>query len=79
MAAKAKCVPLPRPGIRLTIRSTSRTDKCLPQDGISIICVILRNIDAEAIDYDTLIYCYLKVCRLRRGPVWPVFQLAGRY
>ncbi len=32
-----------------------------PQDGISIICVILRNIDAESIDYDTLIYCYLKV------------------
>lgn len=33
------------------------------QDGLSIICIILRNIDAESIDYDTLLYCYLKVCR----------------
>lgn len=31
------------------------------KDGLSIICVILRNIDAESIDYDTLIYCYLTV------------------
>lgn len=31
------------------------------KDGLSIICVILRNIDAESIDYDTLIYCYLKI------------------
>lgn len=31
------------------------------QDGLSIICIILRNIDDESIDYDTLIYCYLKV------------------
>ncbi|KAK3386913.1 hypothetical protein B0H63DRAFT_468596 [Podospora didyma] len=31
------------------------------KDGMSIICIILRNIDAESIDYDTLIYCYLKI------------------
>ncbi|TLS24731.1 hypothetical protein PpBr36_08009 [Pyricularia pennisetigena] len=31
------------------------------KDGLSIICVILRNIDVEAIDYDTLVYCYLKI------------------
>lgn len=33
------------------------------KDGLSIICIILRNIDDESIDYDTLIYCYLKVSR----------------
>jgi neurofibromin 1 len=31
------------------------------KDGLSIICIILRNIDGEVIDYDTLIYCYLKL------------------
>ncbi|KAH8677702.1 GTPase-activator protein for ras-like GTPase [Xylariales sp. PMI_506] len=31
------------------------------KDGLSIICVILRNIDSDAIDYDTLLYCYLKI------------------
>ncbi|KAL2257760.1 hypothetical protein VTK26DRAFT_9213 [Humicola hyalothermophila] len=31
------------------------------KDGMSIICIILRHIDAESIDYDTLIYCYLKI------------------
>jgi len=31
------------------------------KDGLSIICIILRNIDAESIDYDTLLYCYLKI------------------
>ncbi|CAK7197774.1 5'-3' exoribonuclease 2 [Sporothrix eucalyptigena] len=31
------------------------------KDGLSIICVILRNIDADSIDYDTLIFCYLKI------------------
>ncbi|KAK4119986.1 hypothetical protein N657DRAFT_683989 [Parathielavia appendiculata] len=31
------------------------------KDGLSIICIILRNIDGESIDYDTLIYCYLKI------------------
>ncbi|KAK3315246.1 hypothetical protein B0H66DRAFT_337826 [Apodospora peruviana] len=31
------------------------------QDGLSIICIILRNIDAESVDYDTLLYCYLKI------------------
>lgn len=31
------------------------------KDGVSIICVILRNIDAESIDYDTLMYYYLKI------------------
>ena len=32
------------------------------KDGLSIICVILRNIDSESIEYETLIYCYLRVC-----------------
>ncbi|KAB5585388.1 hypothetical protein GE09DRAFT_24575 [Coniochaeta sp. 2T2.1] len=31
------------------------------KDGLSIICIILRNIDPESIDYDTLLYCYLKI------------------
>ncbi|PKS06874.1 hypothetical protein jhhlp_006950 [Lomentospora prolificans] len=30
-------------------------------DGLSIVCVILRHIDAENIDYDTVLYCYLKI------------------
>lgn len=39
-----------------------KLSKLTVQDGLSIICIILRNIDAESIDYDTLLYCYLKVC-----------------
>ncbi|KAI8299810.1 GTPase-activator protein for Ras-like GTPase [Colletotrichum sp. SAR11_59] len=31
------------------------------KDSLSIICMILRHIDAESIDYDTLLYCYLKI------------------
>ncbi|KAI8227427.1 Neurofibromin [Colletotrichum sp. SAR 10_86] len=31
------------------------------KDSLSIICIILRHIDAESIDYDTLLYCYLKI------------------
>ncbi|KAK4144136.1 uncharacterized protein C8A04DRAFT_11820 [Dichotomopilus funicola] len=31
------------------------------KDGLSIICIILRHIDGEAIDFDTMIYCYLKI------------------
>ncbi|KAL2265612.1 hypothetical protein VTJ83DRAFT_6712 [Remersonia thermophila] len=31
------------------------------KDGLSIICIILRYIDGETIDYDTLIFCYLKI------------------
>lgn len=31
------------------------------KDGLSIICVILRHIETEGIDHDTLLYCYLKV------------------
>ncbi|KAK6226218.1 gtpase-activator protein for ras-like gtpase [Colletotrichum tabaci] len=31
------------------------------KDSLSIICIILRHIDAENIDYDTLLYCYLKI------------------
>ena len=31
------------------------------KDGLSIICVILRHIETEGIDYDTLLYCYLKI------------------
>ncbi|TDZ28740.1 Neurofibromin [Colletotrichum spinosum] len=33
------------------------------KDSLSIICIILRHIDAENIDYDTLLYCYLKAYR----------------
>ncbi|SPO00484.1 related to neurofibromin [Cephalotrichum gorgonifer] len=31
------------------------------KDGLSIICIILRHIDSENIDYDTVLYCYLKL------------------
>ena len=31
------------------------------KDGLSIICVILRNIETEGIDYDTLLYYFLKI------------------
>ncbi|KAK0635111.1 hypothetical protein B0T17DRAFT_515391 [Bombardia bombarda] len=31
------------------------------KDGLSIICIILRNIDTESVDCDTLLYCYLKI------------------
>ncbi|KAG7136829.1 hypothetical protein HYQ45_018876 [Verticillium longisporum] len=30
-------------------------------DGLSIICIILRHMDSESIDYETLIFCYLKL------------------
>ncbi|CAI4211762.1 unnamed protein product [Parascedosporium putredinis] len=39
------------------------------KDGLSIVCVILRHIDAENIDYDTILYCYLKIAsRLWQRP-----------
>ncbi|PTB71434.1 ras GTPase-activating protein [Trichoderma longibrachiatum ATCC 18648] len=31
------------------------------KDGLSIICIILRHIEADNIDYDTMLYCYLKI------------------
>jgi neurofibromin 1 len=31
------------------------------KDGLSIICIILRNIDGESIDYDTLVYSYFRI------------------
>ncbi|KAI0831620.1 GTPase [Hypoxylon sp. FL0890] len=31
------------------------------RDGLSVICVILRHIDQDSIDYDTLLYCFLKI------------------
>ncbi|KAF3935966.1 Neurofibromin [Dactylella cylindrospora] len=31
------------------------------KDGMPVICVILRNINAETIDVELLIYCYLKI------------------
>jgi neurofibromin 1 len=31
------------------------------KDGLSVICLILRHVEVENIDYDTLLYCYLKV------------------
>lgn len=40
----------------------------LLQDGLSIICVILRHIDVDSIDFDTLIYCYLKVWTALSSP-----------
>jgi hypothetical protein len=48
---RSVCPPVISEGFLLTI----------PKDGLSIICIILRNIDTEAMDYDLLLYCYLKV------------------
>ncbi|KAG8413742.1 Ras GTPase activating protein ira2 [Metarhizium acridum] len=31
------------------------------KDGLSTVCVILRHIENESIDYDTLLYCFLKI------------------
>lgn len=31
------------------------------KEGLSVICIILRNIDMEGTDYDLLLYCYLKI------------------
>ncbi|KAG6037539.1 hypothetical protein E4U41_005005 [Claviceps citrina] len=31
------------------------------KDGLSIVCVILRHVENETIDYDTLLFCYLKI------------------
>jgi hypothetical protein len=31
------------------------------KDAVSVVCIILRHIDTESIDYDTLLFCYLKV------------------
>ncbi|KAI0182148.1 GTPase [Hypoxylon sp. FL1284] len=31
------------------------------RDGLSVICVILRHVDQDSIDYDTLLYCFLKI------------------
>ncbi|KAI0121575.1 GTPase [Hypoxylon sp. NC0597] len=31
------------------------------RDGLSVICIILRHIDQDSIDYDTLLYCFLKI------------------
>ncbi|KAL2170034.1 hypothetical protein VTG60DRAFT_5374 [Thermothelomyces hinnuleus] len=31
------------------------------KDGLSIICIILRYIDGDSMDFDTLLYCYLKI------------------
>lgn len=42
---------------------------------MSIICIILRNIDDENIDYDTLIYCYLKVSGDKI--IWPFLVANG--
>ncbi|PHH85358.1 hypothetical protein CDD83_544 [Cordyceps sp. RAO-2017] len=39
------------------------------KDGLSIVCIILRHIEDERIDYDTLLYCYLKIAsRLWQEP-----------
>ncbi|KAL2759502.1 hypothetical protein ACRALDRAFT_1074229 [Sodiomyces alcalophilus JCM 7366] len=31
------------------------------KDSLPIICIILRHIDSESIDYDTLLFCFLKI------------------
>ncbi|RDA91312.1 hypothetical protein CP533_3012, partial [Ophiocordyceps camponoti-saundersi (nom. inval.)] len=31
------------------------------KDGLSIVCIILRHIEDDRIDYNTLLYCYLKI------------------
>jgi neurofibromin 1 len=31
------------------------------KDGIPVICMVLRNIDAETVDKDLLVYCFLKI------------------
>ncbi|KAH7320318.1 hypothetical protein B0I35DRAFT_451128 [Stachybotrys elegans] len=31
------------------------------KDGLSVICVILRNAETENMDYETLLYCYLRI------------------
>lgn len=49
------------------------------QDGISIICVILRHVDSESIDYDTLLYCYLKVRQTHTVWLRPVFWCLELY
>ncbi|ODA79734.1 hypothetical protein RJ55_05328 [Drechmeria coniospora] len=39
------------------------------KDGLSIVCVILRHIENEIVDYDTLLFCYLKIAsRLWQEP-----------
>lgn len=39
------------------------------KDGYSIICIILRHIESESIDYETLLFCYLKIAsRLWQKP-----------
>jgi len=48
------------------------------KDGLSIICIILRHIDAESIDYDTLIFCYLKIAsRLWHRPFGLLIDVTG--
>ncbi|KAH8816296.1 hypothetical protein F5884DRAFT_217036 [Xylogone sp. PMI_703] len=44
-----------------TISSRALYDGGESKDGLSMICIILRNIDIEATDYDLLLYCYLKI------------------
>ncbi|RFU34508.1 hypothetical protein B7463_g1822, partial [Scytalidium lignicola] len=44
-----------------TISSHALYDGGESKDGLSMICIILRNIDTEATDYDLLLYCYLKI------------------
>jgi neurofibromin 1 len=39
------------------------------KDGLSVICIILRYVETDNIDYETLIYCYLKIAsRLWQQP-----------
>ncbi len=53
------------------------------KDGLSIICIILRNIDGEVADFDSLLFCYLKVwssllCLFQDEGVTERLQIASR-
>lgn len=55
--------------LRNAFRNTSEpflTDRAVyyrdeSKDGLSTICVILRKVEADNIDFETLLYCYLKI------------------
>ncbi|KAK4060229.1 uncharacterized protein Triagg1_10854 [Trichoderma aggressivum f. europaeum] len=52
------------------------------KDGLSIICIILRHIEADNIDYDTMLYCYLKpITRLSKskGKVEVVIKVGSQF
>ncbi|PHH65384.1 hypothetical protein CDD81_2488 [Ophiocordyceps australis] len=48
-------------GIESFLTSRAVYDGGESKDGLSIVCVILRHMENESLDYDTLLYCYLKI------------------